>query len=43
MEYYESHDAKTLKDKNSSILGVKGITLPMKKDERGWYPDFKDR
>lgn len=43
LKYYESHDAKSLKDKLSSISGFKGITSPMKQDERGWYPDFKSR
>lgn len=43
LEYYESHDAASLKNKLSSIQGFKGITSPMKEDDRGWYPDFKSR
>ncbi len=43
LEYYESHDAASLRDKLSSIQGFKGITSPMKSDERGWYPDFRSR
>lgn len=43
LDYYESHDAKSLKDKLSSISSFKGITSPMIKDEKGWYPDFKSR
>lgn len=43
LDYYESHDAKSLKEKLSSISGFKGITSPMKQDERGWYPDFQSR
>ena len=43
LEYYESHDVASLKNKLSSIQGFKGITSPMKEDDRGWYPDFKSR
>ncbi|MDE6648819.1 MAG: NAD/NADP octopine/nopaline dehydrogenase family protein [Muribaculaceae bacterium] len=43
LEYYESHDAASLKEKLSSIEGFKGITSPMKEDDRGWYPDFGSR
>lgn len=43
LEYYESHDALSLKKKLASINGFKGITSPMKQDERGWYPDFSSR
>lgn len=43
LEYYESSDAKTLRNKLSSISGFKGITSPMIEDDQGWYPDFKSR
>lgn len=43
LQYYESHDAKSLKLKLSSIESLKGITSPMKEDERGWLPDFSSR
>lgn len=43
LEYYESHDASSLKTKLSSIKGFKGITSPMKEDEFGWYPDYHSR
>jgi len=43
MDYYESHDAASLRNKLSSISGFKGITSPMKRDERGWYPDYGSR
>ena len=43
LEYYESHDAVSLKEKLSSIKGFKGITSPMKEDKLGWYPDFDSR
>ena len=43
LEYYESHDAKSLAAKLSSIQGFKGITSPMKQDDNGWIPDFKSR
>ena len=43
LEYYESHDAKSLAKKLSSIQGFKGITSPMKQVEGGWVPDFESR
>lgn len=43
LEYYESHDAKSLAEKLSSISGFKGITSPMKQVEGGWIPDFDSR
>lgn len=43
IDYYDSHDAESLKNKLSSISGFKGIVSPMKKDERGWYPDYSSR
>lgn len=43
IDYYESSDAKSLKEKLSSISGLKGITSPMKKDNQGWLPDFSNR
>lgn len=43
LEYYESHDADSLRKKLSTISGLKGITSPMIKDERGWRPDFSNR
>lgn len=43
LDYYESHDAKSLAAKLSSIAGFKGITSPMIQTEEGWIPDFKSR
>lgn len=43
LEYYESHDAKSLATKLGSISGFKGITSPMKQVEDGWIPDFESR
>lgn len=43
LDYYESHDAISLKNKLSSIESFKGIKAPMKHDDRGWYPDFNSR
>lgn len=43
LDYYESHDAKSLTAKLSSIQGFKGITSPMKQVENGWLPDFDSR
>ena len=43
IDYYESRDAESLRNKLSSISGFKGIGSPMKKDERGWYPDYSSR
>lgn len=41
--YYESHDARSLTLKLSSIQGFKGITSPMRETARGWEPDFSNR
>lgn len=43
LEYYESHDARSLAQKLSSIQGFKGITSPMKQTAQGWIPDFASR
>ena len=43
LEYYESHDARSLAQKLSSIQGFKGITSPMKQTVQGWIPDFASR
>ncbi len=43
LDYYESHDAKSLAAKLSSIQGFKGITSPMKQTDEGWIPDFESR
>lgn len=43
LEYYESHDARSLKEKLSSVCSFKGILSPMKKDAKGWKPDFTNR
>lgn len=43
LKYYESNDAKSLRDKLSSISGFKGIMSPMKRDSRGWQPDYSNR
>lgn len=43
VEYYESHDAVSAKEKLSSISGLKGIKSPMKRTAGGWVPDFGDR
>lgn len=43
LDYYESHDAKSLADKLSSIQGFKGITSPMKQTDKGWVADFESR
>ncbi len=43
LEYYESHDARSLAQKLSSIQGFKGITSPMKQTAQGWTPDFDSR
>ena len=43
LEYYESSDAQSLRNKLSSISSFKGILSPMKKDEKGWKPDFSNR
>ena len=43
LDYYESHDAKSLAVKLCSIQGFKGITSPMKQTDRGWVADFESR
>ncbi len=43
LEYYESHDADSLRRKLSSIQGFKGILSPMKEVTGGWVPDFESR
>lgn len=43
LDYYESHDAKSLAAKLSSIQGFKGITSPMKQIDGGWVADFESR
>lgn len=43
IDYYESHDAESLKNKLSSINGLKGITSPMRQDAAGWFPDYGNR
>lgn len=43
LDYYESHDAKSLAAKLSSIQGFKGITSPMKQTDKGWVADFESR
>lgn len=43
LHYYESHDAKSLAAKLSSIQSFKGIASPMKQTEEGWMPDFTSR
>lgn len=43
LDYYESHDAKSLANKLGSIQGFKGITSPMKQVKNGWIADFESR
>ena len=43
LEYYDSHDAKSLAEKLRSIDGFKGITSPMLKVGKCWVPDFESR
>lgn len=43
LDYYESHDAKSLAAKLRSIQGFKGITSPMIKTAEGWIPDYESR
>ena len=43
LDYYESHDAKSLTEKLSSIPGFKGINSPMIRTEKGYIADFKSR
>ncbi len=43
LDYYESHDAKSLACKLRSIKAFKGILSPMKEVEGGYVPDFHSR
>lgn len=43
LDYYESHDARSLAAKLSSIQGFKGIMSPMKRAASGWVPDYESR
>lgn len=43
LEYYESHDAESLRRKISSIAAFQNITSPMKEVDGGWVPDFQSR
>lgn len=43
LDYYESYDAESLKNKLSSITGFKGILSPMRKGINGWEPDYESR
>ncbi len=44
LDYYESYDALSLKEKLSSIESFKGILSPMKEISEGqWVPDFESR
>ncbi len=44
LDYYESYDALSLKEKLSSIESFKGILSPMKEvSENQWVPDFESR
>jgi len=43
LDYYESHDAKSLAAKLGSIKGFKGITSPMKEVDNGWVADYGSR
>lgn len=43
LDYYDSHDAKSLAAKLSSIEGFQGITSPMIKVDEGWIADFSSR
>ena len=43
LNYYESHDAKSLAEKLSSIQGFKGIISPMIEIKDGWVADFSSR
>lgn len=43
LEYYESHDAKSLASKLSSIQGFKGIRSPMVETKSGWIADYSSR
>lgn len=43
LDYYESHNAKSLAKKLSSIQSFKGITSPMIETKNGWVADFSSR
>lgn len=43
LDYYESHDAKSLTEKLSSIQGFKGVTSPMVETKDGWVADYASR
>lgn len=43
IDYYESHDAPSLRRKIASITGFKGILSPMKQEPGGWVPDYSSR
>lgn len=43
LDYYESHDVKSLTQKIQSITAFQNIMSPMKKTEKGWIPDFQSR
>lgn len=43
LDYYESHDAKSLAAKLSSIQGFKGISSPMLETTVGWVADYSSR
>lgn len=43
LEYYESHNAKSLTEKLNTIPAFKGIYSPMTEVEGGFVPDFNSR
>lgn len=43
LDYYDSHDAKSLAEKLSSIQGFKGIITPMVQVCEGYVPDYYSR
>lgn len=43
LAYYDSHDAPSLTRKIRSITAFRHIEAPMKKTEKGYVPDFKNR
>ena len=43
LHYFESHDAKSLAAKLSSIQSFKGIASPLKQTREGWIPDLTRR
>ena len=43
LDYYESHDARSLAAKLSGIAAFKGIPSPMIQEKGGWIPDFNSR